>query len=55
MEHQLRVFLRHTEESVEPQWVICVEERPEFWMDAFEIRSEALALCKLMGWKVVRP
>ena len=55
MEPQLRVFLRQIEESVEPQWIICVEERPEFWMDAFESRSEAVALCKVMGWRVVRP
>ena len=55
LEPQLRVFLRHAKESVEPQWVICVEERPEFWMDAFEARSEAVALCTLMGWRVVRP
>ena len=51
----LRVFLRHTEESGEPQWVICVEERPGFWMDAVDTRAEAIALCKVMGWKVVRP
>ena len=55
MEVDLRVFLKHTEENGEPQWAICVEERPEFWMDALETRAEAVALCKAMGWKLVRP
>ncbi len=55
MEAGLRVFLKHTEENGEPQWAICVEERPEFWMDAVATRAEAVALCKAMAWKLVRP
>ena len=55
MEPGLRVFLRRTEENGEPQWAICVEERPEFWMDAVATRAEAVAVCKTMGWKIVRP
>src|SRR6516225_9792947 len=50
----LRVFLRHTDENGDPKWAICVEERPDFWMDAFNTRAEAVTLCKTMGWKVVR-
>ncbi len=55
MSPTLRVFLKHTDENGEPQWAICVEEMPDFWMDAFEVKAEAIALCKAMGWKIVRP
>jgi len=55
IEAGLRVFLKHTDENCEPQWAVCVEERPEFWWDALETRAEAVALCKAMGWKLVRP
>lgn len=54
MQPGLRVFLRHTDENGEPMWAICAEEVPDFWMDAFEKRPAAVALCKAMGWKVVR-
>jgi hypothetical protein len=50
----LRVFLSHTDENGEMQWAICVEEDPLFWMDAFDTRAEAVALCKTMKWKMVR-
>jgi len=54
MQPGLRVFFRHTDKNGEPMWAICVEEAPDFWMDAFEKRLEAVALCKAMGWRVVR-
>jgi len=41
-----------------PVWAISVQEtnsRPDdnFWMDAFKLKKDALALCKEMGWRVV--
>ena len=51
----LRVFIRPTDENGERQWTIYVEEEPDFWMDAFDTRTQAVALCKTMKWKMVTP
>ncbi len=51
----LRVFIRPTDENGYRQWAICVEEKPDFWMDAFDTRTQAVALCKTMTWKMVAP
>jgi hypothetical protein len=34
------------------QWVIATEKN--FWMDAKKTKKEALALCKEMGWKLIK-
>ena len=41
-----------------PIWAISVYDGTDpddnFWMDAFKTKREALALCKEMGWKVIK-
>lgn len=52
--YQELVFIgNETETSL--NWVISVVDDPtDFWMDAKKTKKEALALCKLMSWKVVK-
>lgn len=51
----LRVELFHTNETGDWQWVIAaVSHDPDFWMDAKPTKAEATALCRTMGWKMLR-
>lgn len=35
-------------------WAVVPCDDPEFWFDSFSTKKEAVALCKLMGWKRIR-
>ena len=51
------VDLYHNTETGVPIWsiVACVDDYPtDFWMDSFKTKKEALALCKEMGWRLVK-
>ena len=51
----LRVEFVHTDETGEWQWAICASSHdPGFWMDARPTKKAALALCREMGWKLLR-
>lgn len=34
-------------------WAITPDIDSEFWLDAFEEKEKALALCREMGWDVI--
>lgn len=51
----LRVYIYKTDETGEVQWAIAVLDESRsgnFWMDAKPTKKDAIALCRLMGWKV---
>lgn len=51
----LRVHVYKTDETGEVQWAIGVLDEQlsgNFWMDAKSTKKDAIALCRLMGWKV---
>ncbi|MBU1350537.1 MAG: hypothetical protein KKB95_01440 [Gammaproteobacteria bacterium] len=54
LEDRLQVFIEHTTESGEPQWVIRVLDDPSFWMDAVPTKTAAIQISREMGWKIVR-
>lgn len=35
------------------EWAIMIPDSNGFWMDAKNLKKEALALCKEMGWKII--
>ena len=53
LQQRLQVFIEHTTESGEPQWVIRVLDDPSFWMDAVPTKAAAVQLSREMGWKIV--
>jgi hypothetical protein len=44
----------HTNEAGKWEWAIFPVENTEFWFMAYRTKRDALALCKEMGWKVVK-
>lgn len=54
LQERLQVFIEHTTESGEPQWVIRVLDDPSFWMDAVPTKTAAIQISREMGWKIVR-
>lgn len=54
----VEVILRHTDENGYWKWAIVYagEEYPtgDFWMDAKDTKKEAVALCREMGWRIVK-
>ena len=34
-------------------WVVVPEIEPDFWLDCFKKRSDAVALCKKMNWRII--
>ena len=41
------------EQSIEGEYAIIVN-KTDFWLDAFKYKKDAVALCKKMGWRVVK-
>lgn len=50
LQDRLQVFIEHTIESGEPQWVIRVLDDPSFWMDAVPTKTAAIHISREMGW-----
>lgn len=53
-EDRLEVLVEKTNEAGFSQWVARVFDEPSFWMEAKPTKAEVLAVCKSMGWKVIR-
>jgi hypothetical protein len=52
-----RVYIYRNTETGVPMWSIAACEdghTTDFWMDSFKTKKEALALCKEMGWGLVK-
>ena len=59
MKPELKVLVYKSDALEAPIWAVSVQEtsnNPDdnFWMDAFTLKKDALALCKEMGWRVVK-
>lgn len=52
MQERLEVSVKWSDEAGFFQWVIRVEEDPEFWMDAKPTKAQAVAICRSMGWRI---
>jgi hypothetical protein len=49
LEDKLQVFIEHTKESGEPQWVIRVLDDPSSWMDAVPTKTAAIQISRRDG------
>jgi len=54
LQDRLSVFIERSLETGEPVWAIRVFDEPAFWMEAMPTKAQATALCREMGWKIVR-
>lgn len=50
---RLKVTVFKTDEIGTPMWAVAVADT-DFWMDALRTKKEALALCKQMGWRIIK-
>lgn len=50
----LEVFIEQSDATGELVWAVRVLGDPDFWMEAKPTKAQALAVCREMGWKVVR-
>lgn len=51
---RLEVFIERSVETGEPIWAVRVLDDPAFWMEAKPTKAQATAVCREMGWIVVR-
>ena len=49
---EVRVFISYDRIS-DGECVVSMSDE-EFWLDAFKYKKDAIALCKKMGWRVVK-
>jgi len=49
----LEVVIECRTDTGEVLWAIIVNDDKDFWMEACETQTEAVAFCKAMGWKHV--
>ena len=49
----LVVDIYQTDETGEKVWAIVPEDDPEFWLDAFKRKQNAVSLCKKMNWRIM--
>lgn len=43
------VTIRRSLDLQDPMWAVTVDEDPEFWMDAYEDRGDAVRFCQDNG------
>lgn len=43
------VTIRYKTDLADPMWAVTVDEDPEFWLDAFEDRADAIRFCQEHG------
>ena len=54
LQDRLSVFIERSLETGEPVWAVRVLDDPAFWMEAKPTKARATAVCREMGWKVIR-
>jgi hypothetical protein len=52
-QERLEVTVGKSDATGVPLWAVAVADT-DFWMDALPTKKAALALCKQMGWRIVK-
>jgi len=53
IESDFKVEIYSSDEAETPQWVICPERDPSFWLNAFKTEQGARNFCREMEWDIV--
>lgn len=48
------VVIYKSDETGEMKWVVAVADEPEYWLEAFDTKREAVAFVKDKGLKIVK-